>query len=385
MPPRTVSVLILGCLINIIDSYTDIPPQPLENERLAVEDLKESDNKLNEWYDINKTQFIESGSSLIRFGSVSPEFKQKFKTNFNSDASPTDETVVFKYFNLDEFSLSDLMLELEIQNAMNSAYKQHIPRIYHWFKERNMAIFAMESAGKEIQFATHSVTENGQIITTQIKVSGDSYLEAKNRVCSLLKQMLPVLKYMNEKGIHHRDLRMDNFLVDAGVWKMIDFGSAQLMQNISIDTFEMAIKYTSPEILTALASHFGNTNDKVLKRRIFELIQKDPITNDLPGLIVSALKVYLLTVEYEDKRLFKKIYNVFEPYAFMSGEDLSCIHGISMNEELILSIIRDKNLRELFAKWLPKWSDEDAVIDDYDKYKHIELFEDDWIRGCSQI
>ena len=150
VPSRAVSVLTLFCLINIIESYTDIPPQPLENERLAVEDLRESDNKLDEWYDINKTQFIESGSSLIRFGSVSPEFKQKFKTNFNSDAAPADETVVLKYFNLDECSLSDLMLELEIQNAMNSAYKQHIPRIYHWFKERSRAIFAMESAGKQI-------------------------------------------------------------------------------------------------------------------------------------------------------------------------------------------------------------------------------------------
>ena len=50
----------------------------------------------------------------------------------------------------------------------------------------------------------------------------------EDSVVNCMLQVINGLKHMHEKGITHRDLKVENIMLEDGLFKLIDFGSASL-------------------------------------------------------------------------------------------------------------------------------------------------------------
>ncbi|XP_072178291.1 NUAK family SNF1-like kinase 1 [Diadema setosum] len=207
--------------------------------------------------------------------------------------------------------------EIELMSTLDHP---NIVNIYEVFESKEKIVIVMEyaSGGELYEFI-------------------DSNSTPVEEVQRIFRQIVSALAYCHLNNIVHRDLKLENVLLDQdGDAKIADFGlSSYYSDNDLLHTFCGSPLYASPEIVSGQPYHgpevdcwslgvilyamvyktmpFGGDDFNQLKRQIMEGRYYDPC----PGSVPSQLIRFLLTV---DPRYRATIYDVaHHPWVF--GED----------------------------------------------------------------
>ena len=112
---------------------------------------------------------------------------------------------------------------------------KNIIRLKGWFEDKETIYLVLEYiSGKDCsKFFKHS-------------------LPSKNQVKSIITQTIEALTYCHEKGIVHRDIKLENVLIDNKMnVKLTDFGLCAIKET-QFDTFKThlgTIRYSAPELI----------------------------------------------------------------------------------------------------------------------------------------
>lgn len=132
----------------------------------------------------------------------------------------------------DELDLIHIRREIEIMSSLNHP---NIISIYEVFENKDKIVIVMEYASKG---DLYDYISERQRLTEQ---------EARH----FFRQIVSAVYYCHKNGIVHRDLKLENILLDAnGNIKIADFGLSNLFQHDKyLQTFCGSPLYASPEIV----------------------------------------------------------------------------------------------------------------------------------------
>ncbi|KAF5888651.1 NUAK family SNF1-like kinase 2, partial [Clarias magur] len=131
----------------------------------------------------------------------------------------------------DEQDLTHIRREIEIMSSLNHPY---IITIYEVFENKDKIVIVMEYASKGDLFDY---------------ISGRRVSEREAR--HIFRQIVSAVHYCHRNGIVHRDLKLENILLDAnGDVKIADFGLSNLYRRDEyLQTYCGSPLYASPEIV----------------------------------------------------------------------------------------------------------------------------------------
>ncbi|XP_067303450.1 NUAK family SNF1-like kinase 1 isoform X2 [Pseudorasbora parva] len=210
----------------------------------------------------------------------------------------------------DDLDRAHIQREIEITASLTHP---NIIRLYEVFESRERIVMVMEYA---------SGGELYEYIQEKQRLSED---EARH----FFKQITSAVHYCHKNGVVHRDLKLENILLDKDLnVKLADFGlSNRYMRGRCLDTFCGSPLYASPEIVNGLPYHgpevdcwslgvllyalvygsmpFDGTTYSILKEQIRQGRYKTP---DIPSEACSLIG-WMLTVKAEDRATVKDIAN----------------------------------------------------------------------------
>ena len=118
-------------------------------------------------------------------------------------------------------------------------------------------------------YETYSTVHNFYIMMEHITggdlfdyISDNNYL-SENKSCRLFRQLISVIEYLNELGISHRDIKLENILLDDKHenLKLIDFGLSNYFSESKLLKSSCGSPcYASPEMLSGIP-YLGITTD----------------------------------------------------------------------------------------------------------------------------
>ncbi|KAG9253612.1 serine/threonine protein kinase [Emericellopsis atlantica] len=143
------------------------------------------------------------------------------------------------------------MVKKQMPSKMESKFQTEL-QIHSKMKHKNIVQFFRAFSFNECTYLTLELCPNGSLMDMVKRRKG--LTEAEVRFYSV--QIAGAIKYMHAKGVIHRDLKMGNIFLDAGMnAKIGDFGLAALlvtgkdMQTIRRTTLCGTPNYIAPEIL----------------------------------------------------------------------------------------------------------------------------------------
>ena len=223
----------------------------------------EFDRDINEFYEIQGGEVLGRGIS----GSV-------------RTVTHRDTGIVFACKTLDKISVTPNKLEELRQEIAFMATLDHpnILRLYEYF-ETNTTIYLIMHLCK-----------GGELLDRLHKQRNSRYTEAK--ACRYVRQMLAAIRYCHENKIVHRDLKLENFLLNTeaedSAIKLIDFGlSSYFKKKEKLRRAVGTPYYVAPEVLkneytstcdiwslgvvaymllSGMAPFYGNTDQQIFDR-----------------------------------------------------------------------------------------------------------------------
>ena len=206
------------------------------------------------------------------------------RTYLAVDKQRFDEKCVLKEFifsDSDEIQKAQELFEREAKTLYQLDHPQ-LPKFLAWFQDKERMFLAQ----KYVDGKTYA-----DLLTERLQ-QGHIFSEAE--VIQWLQDLLPVLEYIHELNIIHRDISTDNVMlpVDSSKPMLIDFG---------------AVKYEVAKLQTTVSSSSGNTKEvTIVGKQVYsppeQLRTGECFPNsDLYALAVTAL---VLLTGKNPKRLF---------------------------------------------------------------------------------
>ncbi|XP_069499370.1 NUAK family SNF1-like kinase 1 [Ambystoma mexicanum] len=135
----------------------------------------------------------------------------------------------------DELDKVHLQREIEITALLKH---EHIVKVYEVFENKDKIVMVMEYAS------------NGELYD----YVNNRHLISENEARGFFRQIVSAVHYCHKKGVVHRDLKLENILLDENLHvKLADFGLSTIFQrNQVLETFCGSPLYASPEIVNGL-------------------------------------------------------------------------------------------------------------------------------------
>lgn len=149
----------------------------------------------------------------------------------------TGKTVAIKSFKLNDKEINSIRRRLHLETQlMKTLNHLNVLKMYETFETTNYLMIVVE------------FISGGDLL---------SFLRKRNKVSEpvakfLFKQLMEGLKYMHSQGIIHRDVKLDNILLDAdSSIKLCDLGVSKLIKQGEIMTEQCGTPaYIAPEIIS---------------------------------------------------------------------------------------------------------------------------------------
>ena len=146
-----------------------------------------------------------------------------------------------EFLQRDKDSIKSVEQEIQILNGLKH---KHIVNIVSWGSDGEVK----KPSGRVISNLVYIMLEyvTGGLLFDVCQTVGGMGEDGGRFV---LSQMLDVLEYMNKKGVVHRDLKLENILVDNQMdLKVADFGFATYKKIDKLKSYRGTMTYMAPEI-----------------------------------------------------------------------------------------------------------------------------------------
>ena len=336
-------------LINLINRMILENPLLRPNAKEAFDELIKIENYIKDPSEINKkvldtamppenTYYLEGiGTKPEDFESVKSGEKEysilgkgafgyaeKMKSKLNNKLYAVKRLPVKKDISNDFIRETNIMLQLNHKNVVRFyGYFQGFEKIeklksiYNTDENDKNSPYQGEKEDKKMYFLVLDYVCNGTLENYYWAHNKKKEIIEQNFIIKIFKQLLSGLKYLHEQGIMHRDIKLDNILLDENNnVKITDFGVSAIrsdedgQNNINKIYANLVSNYTvigpkrfvAPEVLT----HKKGMKDFDCKVDIYGL-----------GLTILCLisKEFPISIEDNKRKINKKnIYEVYNEY-----------------------------------------------------------------------
>ena len=204
-----------------------------------------------------------------------------------------------------------LELEISILKQLNHV---NIVKYFDFFQTPNHLYLVMELI-------------KGKSLRDYMKLRKDKRL-TERRSLKILKELALALYYCHSNGIAHRDIKLDNILLDAlGNVKLIDFGFSSINVNTQkLTTHCGTLSYMSPEIVSK-KDYYGGPADMWALGVVFHamLFGKYPFNGKTDPELISKIKQGSFDIGDEisdkSKKIIKRLLEI-DPEKRLSAQTL---------------------------------------------------------------
>lgn len=190
----------------------------------------------------------------------------------------------------------------------------------------------------------------------------------------IIYQIMLALEYLHSKNLAHRDLKLDNILLETpeklGRIMLTDFGIAKQKNTLRMKTCIGTPEYSAPEVGNFHKSTMRDVIQSKLSKKANEEIKAPGYDKKCDIWSLGIIFYYLLTGEpFFEKKYDESIMERFEKYTL---EDLQ-----SWIDGRLLRLQERFSVSEECVNFLNKM----LKIDEEERYDIAECFEDDYIKG----
>lgn len=208
----------------------------IKKDMLDIDYKKDYENVCKTIIDAMKTSvYQETNIKFYRYGKIIG--RGAFgKVNIGVHVA-SGRVVAVKSFKLNNSEINSIKRKLHLETQlMRSINHRNVVRIYETFETEKLLMIVLEYVA------------GGDLLT---------YLKKKNKVTEntckfIFKQLIQGLHYMHSQGIIHRDVKLDNILIDSdSTIKICDLGVSKMIKPGELMTEQCGTPaYIAPEIIS---------------------------------------------------------------------------------------------------------------------------------------